>query len=251
MDNREPFTLSLNDDSTTSSSEQIKTHQQQPSRFSSWFSCSTPIQLHGYIYHVVSDASPICVVLVHQWSKLGGCGQLMCSLARRLVDRGHACVTFDMRGVNKSTGSCSWSGVSEVEDVKAVCLWASRRFPKKRILLLGSSAGAPIAGSAVDGVDAVCGYVGIGYVFGFCASVIFKRHYDNILRSAKPKLFITGDHDAFTSISQFNHYFSIASEPKRQHVVHGVGHFDLEGPDYDACVAEQVDLFVRECIISS
>eukprot|EP00922_Rhytidocystis_sp_ex-Travisia-forbesii_P071487 GHVS01106668.1.p1 GENE.GHVS01106668.1~~GHVS01106668.1.p1 ORF type:complete len:188 (+),score=29.20 GHVS01106668.1:200-763(+) len=152
MDNREPFTLCLNESTCSSSSsgsgEQVKVvQQQQPSsRFSSWFSCSSRIELHGYVYPVVvSDSSPICVVLVHQWSKLGGCGQLMCGLARCLVERGHACVTFDMRGVNKSTGSCSWSGVSEVEDVKAVCRWVFQRFPNKRILLLGSSAGAPIA----------------------------------------------------------------------------------------------------------
>ncbi|KAL2567683.1 hypothetical protein AAZV13_18G018550 [Glycine max] len=72
-----------------------------------------------------------------------------------------------MRGVAKSTG------FSQVKDVVAVCNCLSNTFSLPRILLLGSSAGAPIAGSAVDQIEQVIGYVSIGYPLGMTASILF------------------------------------------------------------------------------
>jgi hypothetical protein len=45
-------------------------------------------------------------------------------------------------------------------------------------------------------------YVALGYVFGWCASILFGGHYRAVLDSTKPKLFIQGDRDEFTSASQ-------------------------------------------------
>ena len=80
-------------------------------------------------------------------------------------------------------------GLSEVQDVEAVLEWAHTKL-QRDLVLLGSSAGAPIAGSAIDRFAFVRGFVGIGYVFGFLSSILFSCHYDSIVKSAKPKLFI-------------------------------------------------------------
>eukprot|EP00921_Rhytidocystis_pertsovi_P002475 GHVQ01004259.1.p1 GENE.GHVQ01004259.1~~GHVQ01004259.1.p1 ORF type:complete len:281 (-),score=43.52 GHVQ01004259.1:415-1257(-) len=191
----------------------------------------------------------LVIVLVHQMSKLGGCGQLMDGMARRLSNLGYPSITFDMRGVNESAGSCTLCGHSEVQDVVAVCRWAVQNLKAKNILLVGSSAGAPIAGSAVDKVEEVKGFVGIGYVFGFAASLLFGGHYNNILQSKKPKLFISGDADGFTSVRQLNNYLLRASEPKSKFIVKGVGHFELEGPVYDKIVTERIDKFIQDQIL--
>ena len=45
-------------------------------------------------------------------------------------------------------------------------------------------------------------YVALGYVFGWCASILFGGHHRAVLDSTKPKLFIQGDRDEFTSASQ-------------------------------------------------
>ena len=61
----------------------------------------------------------------------------------------------------------------------------------------------------------LCSYVALGYVFGWCASILFGGHYRAVLDSTKPKLFIQGDKDEFTSASQlrevcsFAHLFSL------------------------------------------
>lgn len=177
------------------------------------------------------------VVLVHQYSVLGGCQALLKGTATSLASKGFLCITFDMRGVKRSTGKSSWTGSSEVQDVIAVCNWAAQRSPAHRILLVGSSAGAPIAGSAVDQVETVVAYVALGYPFGRLASILFGRHHKPILESNKPKLFVMGTSDGFTSVKQLEGKLKSAAGRVETHLVPGVGHFQMEGPDYDEKMA--------------
>lgn len=84
----------------------------------------------------------ITLVLVHQYSLMGGCQELLRGMAYRLAHQGYPTVTFDMRGVGGSTGKPSITGSSEVQDVIAVAKWASAHYTPS-ILLVGSSAGTP------------------------------------------------------------------------------------------------------------
>eukprot|EP01068_Selenidium_serpulae_P013210 Selendium_serpulae@DN5942_c0_g1_i3.p1 len=187
-----------------------------------------------------------CVILVHQWSKLGGMESLMAGIASGLVANQLPCVTFNLRGVGGSTGSATWTCTDEVSDVVAVVHYIEENLGANNIYLVGSSAGAPLAGSAVDCSPSVKAYVGIGYTFGWWASIVFKRHYDSILKTAKPKLLITGSRDGFTPMRSFNHYFDRMEEPKRKYVVEGVGHFKLESPEYDGLMIQQIMRFITE-----
>eukprot|EP00918_Siedleckia_nematoides_P100296 GHVU01219241.1.p1 GENE.GHVU01219241.1~~GHVU01219241.1.p1 ORF type:complete len:247 (+),score=17.44 GHVU01219241.1:46-741(+) len=147
------------------------------------------------------------VVLVHQWSKMGGNSQLMEGIASRLANASIPSITFDLRGVNRSTGWSTWNGRNEVRDVTAVCDWAASTLGADNVLVFGSSAGAPVAGSAIDGCDNVKGYFGVGYVFGWPASMVFGSHYKAIIKSEKPKMFVSGTKDGFTPISTFRSYY--------------------------------------------
>ncbi|EEF28923.1 uncharacterized protein LOC8280425 [Ricinus communis] len=178
------------------------------------------------------------IVLVHPYSKLGGCQGLMQGIALRLSIKGYTSITFDMRGVGRSTGRCSLTGFAEIEDVVSVCKWVSQNLPANKILLVGSSAGAPISGSAVDKVEEVIGYASIGYPFGLAASFLFGRHHRAILRSRKPKLFIMGTNDEFTSVEQLEKKLTSAVGRVQAHLILGVSHFEMEGPAYDARIAD-------------
>lgn len=90
---------------------------------------------------VKNDSSSLAIVLVHPYSILGGCQGLLKGIASGLANKGFKAVTFDMRGVGRSTGKASLTGFAEVEDVIAVCKWVSENLPTNRILLVGSSAG--------------------------------------------------------------------------------------------------------------
>ncbi|KAK4779583.1 hypothetical protein SAY87_015689 [Trapa incisa] len=115
----------------------------------------------------------------------------------------------------RSTGRASITGFAEVKDVVSVCKWvcSNADLSVGRILLVGSSAGAPISGSSVDQVEHVVGY--------------------NILQSPKPKLFVMGTRDGFTSVKQLKSKLKGAAGRVDTHLIEGSGHFQMEGPEYD------------------
>ncbi|RLM80893.1 uncharacterized protein C2845_PM12G25230 [Panicum miliaceum] len=179
-------------------------------------------------------AGDVAVVMVHPYTKLGGAQGLLRGMAEGVARQGYTAVTFDMRGAGRSTGRASLTGSTEVGDVAAVCRWVAENIKPRGILLVGSSAGAAIAGSAVDKVDEVIGYVSIGYPFGRMASVLFGRHHDATLKSQKPKLFIMGTKDGFTSVKQLQNKLKSAAGRVDTHLMEGAGHFRMVGPAFDA-----------------
>lgn len=182
----------------------------------------------------------VTVVMAHQYSVLGGCQALMKGTAMELASRGFTTLTFDMRGAGRSTGRPSLTGFAEVHDVVAVCKWATEHVAAQSIILVGNSAGAPIAGSAVDEVKEVVGYVALGYPFGMLASVLFGRHNKPILASEKPKLFVMGTNDGFTSVKQLEAKLKTAAGRNETRLVPGAGHFEMEGPEFDRQMADYV-----------
>lgn len=186
----------------------------------------------------------LVIVLVHPYSILGGCQGLLKGIASGLAGKGYRAVTFDMRGVGRSTGKASLTGFSEVKDVIAVCKWVCENLSSERILLVGSSAGSPIAGSAVDEIEQVVGYVSLGYPFGMMASILFGRHHKAILHSPKPKLFVMGTRDGFTSVKQLKNKLRTAAGSTETHLIEGVSHFEMEGPAYDAQMVNLILEFI-------
>ncbi|KAH9301746.1 hypothetical protein KI387_013329 [Taxus chinensis] len=201
------------------------------------------VNLLAMLFKPASVTNDIVIVLVHQYSVLGGCQGLMKGIAKELVERGYRIVTFDMRGAGRSSGKSSWTGSSEVQDVVAVCKWASQYISAGKILLVGSSAGAPIAGSSVEQVEQVVGYVSLGYPFGMVASILFGRHHKAILQSPKPKLFVMGTNDGFTSVKQLKDKLKMAVGRNEIHLIPRAGHFQMEGPAYDEQMADLIDKF--------
>eukprot|EP00917_Polyrhabdina_sp_WS-2016_P019103 GHVP01041046.1.p1 GENE.GHVP01041046.1~~GHVP01041046.1.p1 ORF type:complete len:116 (-),score=16.12 GHVP01041046.1:1501-1848(-) len=115
----------------------------------------------------------------------------MHSLASLVASQGSvASVTFDQRGIGQSAGRQSVTGFSEIEDTKCVIKWLLNS--ASSIVLLGSSAGANIAGSTLSFDDRIKGYIGIGYVCGFWARILFGGHIKPLSACYKPKLFIHG-----------------------------------------------------------
>ena len=104
---------------------------------------STGVTLAVRVFGPTSNAAdkPVTIVLVHQYSLMGGCQELLRGMAYRLAANGYTVVTFDLRGVGTSTGKPTLTGASEIQDVIAVCNWAARHCSAPSILLVGSSAG--------------------------------------------------------------------------------------------------------------
>mmetsp|Transcript_45757 Transcript_45757/g.73583 ORF Transcript_45757/g.73583 Transcript_45757/m.73583 type:complete len:177 (+) Transcript_45757:450-980(+) len=115
-----------------------------------------------------------------------------------------------------------------------------------KIYLVASSAGAPIAGTVLNRVDEIEGYIGIGYIFGFAAAFLFGGHYPGVLCSNKRRLFINGSCDMFTSVCEYLCCWCMMCGPRKTHTIPGVGHFEMEGPSYDSYMVDLIDKFVSD-----
>lgn len=222
--------------------EQSGTH----SRTTCTIESTDGVTLDARVYRPISEnnSTKVVAVLVHPYSVLGGCQGLMRGIAGGLSSRGVIAVTFDTRGAGKSSGRASLTGSAEINDVISVCKWVDTNFSTKRIILVGSSAGAAIAGSAVGQVEQVVGYVSLGYPFGFTASILFGRHQKAILQSPKPKLFVMGTKDGFTSVKQLENKLKDAAGHNTTHLIEGASHFQMEGPAFDADMVNLILEFI-------
>ncbi|KAM1748048.1 hypothetical protein ACFX12_009082 [Malus domestica] len=88
--------------------------------------------------------------------------------------------------------------------------------------------------NSIDQIEQVVGYVSLGYPFGMLASILFGRHHKAVLQSSKPKLFIMGTQDGFTSVKQLKNKLKLCSRSVETHLINGASHFQMEGPAYDA-----------------
>jgi alpha/beta superfamily hydrolase len=199
--------------------------------------------LSGLLFTPETLKKPFVCVLVHPWGFLGGSRGNTFLYADRLSKKfGIQCLIFDCRGVGNSSGKASFNCSAEVADVIGACDWVTSNLSKP-ILLIGSSAGAAIAGSALDKVSQVLAYIGIGYTFGWLSSLIFGRHYDAISKSMKPKLFIMGTEDGFTSVSQLKSRLKHMQNAEMK-LIDGVGHFSLESSTYASKTVELIAEYV-------
>ena len=196
-----------------------------------------------WIPMVRSQLEHVCV-FVHPWGILGGSSRNTEPYAQILSDKyGVECITFDLRGVGESHGSVTLRCHSEVADVVSVCMYVKKEL-NRPIVLVGSSAGAAIAGSALDKMEEIVGYVGIGYTFGWVASWMFGGHFDGVIKSMKPKLFIMGTKDEFTTVSQLEKRIKSMHNCKME-LIDGVGHFELETRAYAKVSSELVHKFMK------
>ncbi|GAB5360104.1 hypothetical protein AAMO2058_000598600 [Amorphochlora amoebiformis] len=206
---------------------------------------TSKVELEGFLYP--GHTNKPFVILVHQWSILGGSLHNMAEMARKLREMGYNTVVFNMRGVGRSTGSPTVCGCTEPRDVEAVVREIISKNSAREIYILGSSAGAPISGSVINNFPQIKGYIGIGYLFGWATAIFFCGHYPPVLWSSKRRLFINGSCDMFTSPCEFLCCFwPVMWGPRCVHTIPGVGHFEMEGPDYDEYMANLVDSFIKE-----
>ncbi len=219
---------------------------------------SKEVELHGFLWTPRTDdhQSLVCV-FVHPWAKLGGSSANTEPFAEMLATHhGIQCLTFDLRGVGKSTGNSTYKCFREIEDVLGACDFASKSLNKDvghdclqfihiQIILVGTSAGAAIAGSCLSESSNIRAYVGIGYTFGYLSSWIFGGHFGAIMKSVKPKLFIMGSEDEFTSVEQLQARISTMMSARCE-IINGVHHFELEKTLFVREVTEIITEFIRK-----
>ena len=165
--------------------------------------------------------SDIGIIVCHPHPQYGGtmAFPVVRILYKTFGDLGHPSIRFNFRGVGNSDGS-SGNGEGEREDLISVCRYLlNGEFGVKRLLIIGYSFGATIGASVTGEFDEIIGYVAISYPFSFIPQFI------ELAQVSKPKFFIIGDRDDFTTLRVFQKEYKEMPEPKDIKIFPGVDHF--------------------------
>ena len=129
---------------------------------------------------------------------------------------------FNFRGTSLSEGA--HHGEAESGDVLAGMAWLEREFHLP-LIVAGFSFGAAMALQACSSGKA---QHDVRAVIALGLPTVASGHnysYDFLRNLALPKLFLSGDHDAFAPAEQLAEVFASAAEPKRLIFVPGADHF--------------------------
>ena len=195
------------------------------------------------------------VVMVHAHPKFGGAPEMMHGLAADMATHGVAVVNLALRGAGLSGGISSWRGDNgEVSDVVTACDHAREALGCDRVHLMGYSFGATVCGGAIDQRDFIVTYVALAYplghwfsrgVLGVGAKMLMHAHTPALKESTKPKLFLIGTADDFTSRGATERFAKRCAEPWRVEVHEGCDHFGFVSSPWRERAARDARGFFR------
>ncbi|KAL1680205.1 Alpha/Beta hydrolase protein [Schizophyllum commune] len=160
-----------------------------------------------------SSASKIAVCL-HPWSWLGGrMTDPVVGIAKDvLLEQGYHVLRYNSRGVGRSTGRASFTGLAEGEDLEAVVQWMLSRIPDaETVTIAGYSHGSLIASlHPVLESPIRTNHILISYPLGprgwltLFKSALYASKLEDLLRNPRARVLILhGDSDDFTSASTY------------------------------------------------
>jgi len=170
---------------------------------------------------LIKGKNEIGIIICHPHPGYGGtmAFPVVRMLYKAFGNLGHPSLRFNFRGVGNSDG-ISGDGAGEREDLISVCKFLlSGEFGVKKLLIIGYSFGATIGASVAREFDEIIGYVAISYPFSFIPQFISQAQV------SKPKFFIIGDRDDFTTLDVFQKEYNKMPEPKDIKIFPGVDHF--------------------------
>jgi alpha/beta superfamily hydrolase len=172
----------------------------------------------------VAPAAPrATVVLCHPHPQYGGTMRsiVVSALFEALPAAGYACLRFNFRGVEDSTGTYS-EGKLEVDDARAAVDTAAADRYARPLVLAGWSFGADMALSVDDG--RVDGWLGIA------APLRFRDNFDTVAHDARPKHLVLAQHDEFRSPAEVQADVAAWTATTTE-VVPGASHFFIGRTD--------------------
>ena len=185
---------------------------------------------------------PFGIVLCHPHPQFGGtmANNVVRSIYKSFGKMGYPIVRFNFRGVGYSAGVYA-GGVAEQEDVIAACYFLQGKTASLMnnlpILLVGYSFGSVVAASVANNLDFILGYVAISYPFTFIPDFISQAH------TLKPKLFLMGSRDDFTTIKAFNAEFERFPHPKAKQIIPNIDHFWIGAEN---SLVEAIQIWISE-----
>ncbi|KAF7375006.1 Peptidase-S15 domain-containing protein [Mycena sanguinolenta] len=201
-----------------------------------------------------SDVRKLAVCL-HPWSWLGGRWNdpVLHMLMNPLHARGYHVLRYNSRGVGRSTGWPSFTGLSEASDLAALIQWAVDQLGDVRsVVVLGYSYGSLIASLQPILPNIPTSHILISYPVGVRGWLtMFKSRYAEALKEllsepASNVLVVVGDSDEFTSAKTYRTWKNTLETPSAVKLkwveVESGSHFwrDSDGDELVELVSEWV-----------
>ncbi|KAI0342679.1 alpha/beta-hydrolase [Trametopsis cervina] len=156
-------------------------------------------------------------ICLHPWSWLGGrmYDPVLGELRKPLLARGYHVLRYNSRGVGKSSGWPSVTGIQEAKDLQELVHWALQKIPSvSSLVILGYSHGSLIASLfplLEDTPGLKISHILLSYPLGPRSWLTAFRggHYTttlaNLLRDSRSHvLAIYGDNDDFTGVESYD-----------------------------------------------
>ncbi len=187
------------------------------------------------------DDAPYSALVCHPHPAGGGTmhNKVVYHAMKTFTAVGIPVLRFNFRGVGLSEGEHD-HGDGEQNDVRAALSWLEHNFDKRPILFAGFSFGSYVGLRACCGDVRVKGLIGLGLPVSAAGR---DYEYGFLKKCIAPKLFVSGDHDAFGPREVLDGVFASAPEPKRLVWIAGADHFfqgtaDSPGAKLDHMQAE-------------
>jgi len=161
------------------------------------------------------------IIVLHPHPQFGGtmAHNVVRAAYKFFANQGYPALRFNFRGIGKSEGKYS-DGIGEKDDALAACEYLIKAGKNvQKLLIVGYSFGAAIAGAISDRLSQIVGYIAISYPFTMFSQFVKEA------RISKPKLFLIGDQDDFTPIGEFNKAITTFPEPKSVKIMARMDHF--------------------------
>lgn len=139
--------------------------------------------------------------------------------AKALSSFGFPVLRFNFRGAGLSQGK--HDGRAEVDDVRAALHWLMNEFALP-VVFAGFSFGAS------TGLRACCPESRVRFLISLGTPVAAEGRvyaYKFLAECAKPKLFVSGDHDRYGPIAEVERVVANAADPKKLVIVPNADHF--------------------------
>ena len=167
------------------------------------------------------DDAKYAALVTHPHPLFGGTmhNKVVYHAAKALGSFGFPVLRFNFRGAGLSHGS--HDGRAEVEDVRAALHWLIQEFALP-VVFAGFSFGAS------TGLRACCPDPRVSFLVSLGTPVAAEGRvyqYKFLADCAKPKLFISGDHDQFGPLPDLERLVAHAAGPKKLMIVPNADHF--------------------------
>jgi hypothetical protein len=189
-----------------------------------------------------NEAAPFSALVCHPHPAGGGTmhNKVVYHATKTLNSAGLPVLRFNFRGVGLSEGKHD-NGRGEQDDVRAAIDWLAARL-QKPILLAGFSFGSVMGLSVACGDPHIAGLIGLGLPVHAAGR---DYSFDFLAHCTQPKLFISGDHDEFSSMHALQAAWQLASEPKRAILIPGADHFFQGTTDSPGAKLDQMQAAIR------